>query len=107
MAAQAGIIPAVLGTASSPLDLGRRARLFTPAQRRAMFLRQDGTCAVEYCDRPAAWADAHHLTPWAKNGPTDLDNGVLICRKHHTLADHPNYQVTQLHPGRIRIHRKT
>jgi hypothetical protein len=106
LAAQAGIIPAVLGSSSEVLDLGRKARLYNRKQRLAMCVQQGGTCAVDTCDRPAAWADAHHLNPWHHGGATDLADGVLICQRHHTLADHPDYQVTRLRPGRIRINRR-
>jgi hypothetical protein len=106
LAARAGIIPAVLGSRSEVLDLGRTARFFTNKQRLAMSIQQGGTCAVDTCDRPATWGDAHHLTPWHQGGSTDLADGVLICRRHHTLADHPDYQVTRLRPGRIQINRR-
>ena len=106
LAAQAGVIPAVLGTSDEVLDLGRKARWFTPRQRLAMRVQQAGTCAVATCERPAAWGDAHHLTGWHAGGPTDLANGVLVCKRHHTLADHPGYVVERLRPGRIRIHRR-
>ena len=106
LAARAGVVPAVLGTSSEVLDLGRKARLYTKKQRLAMLLTQRGTCAVHQCQRPAVGGDAHHLTPWSQGGPTDTTNGVLICPRHHTLADHPDYTVTRLRPGRIQIHRR-
>jgi hypothetical protein len=28
---------------------------------------------------------AHHLTHWEDGGPTDLDNLVLLCPRHHRL----------------------
>jgi len=106
LSAEHGVIPAVLGTRSEVLDLGRRARLFTPKQRLAMTIQQHGTCAVDSCDRPAAWGEAHHLEPWHTGGPTDLANGALVCARHHTLADHPAYDTTVAAPGRIRINRR-
>jgi hypothetical protein len=107
LACAAGIIPAVLGTRSEVLDLGRRARLHTKAQRIAMTLQQDGTCAVDGCDRPSTWADAHHLQPWSAAGPTTVDNGVLICPRHHTLAHDNHLTVTRLGTGKLRFHRRT
>ncbi|SFC58730.1 protein of unknown function [Nocardioides terrae] len=106
LAARYGIIPAVLGSSSEVLDLGRKARLYTGKQRLAMNVQQGGVCAVEGCARPAAWADAHHLHQWQHGGRTDLKDGVLVCRPHHTYADHPDYQVERLRPGRIRLHRR-
>ncbi|MDH2413614.1 hypothetical protein [Nocardioides sp. CER19] len=56
--------------------------------------------------RSASWGEAHHLTAWSKDGPTDLTHGVLLCQRHHTYADHPDFQVGRLRPGRLRIHRR-
>ena len=106
LAAQAGVIPAVLGSDSEVLDLGRRVRLHKPKQRLAMLIQQGGTCAVLGCTRSAVGADAHHLQAWSQGGPTDLINAALICPPHHTYADHPDYHVTRLRPGRIQIHRR-
>ena len=51
LACTAGLVPAVLGTRSEVLDLGRTARLFTPAQRKALALRHPH-CRAEDCDVP-------------------------------------------------------
>lgn len=64
------------------LDVGRAVRVATPAQRRALALRDRG-CVV--CRRPPTWCDAHHKTHWVNGGATDLDNLVLVCRYHHSL----------------------
>jgi hypothetical protein len=66
------------------LDVGRAHRRFTPRQRRALVVR-DGGCVFPGCDRPPKWCDAHHLRPWEDDGPTDLANGCLLCRRHHTV----------------------
>ncbi len=107
LAAKHGVIPAVLGGKGQVLDLGRKRRLYTKTQRIAMNVQQHGTCAVDGCDRPAAWGDAHHLHPWHLGGNTNVSDGVLVCKRHHTMADHPDYQTTVLRPGRIRISRRT
>jgi hypothetical protein len=82
IACDAGIIPAVLGSRSQPLDLGRQSRLVTGPLRRALVLR-DGGCAFPGCDRPPRWCDAHHPLHWSDGGPTDLSNLVLLCGYHH------------------------
>ena len=51
LACTAKILPAVLGGDSEILDLGRARRLFSPAQRKAMAIR-DVTCRAEGCDIP-------------------------------------------------------
>lgn len=54
LACAAALIPHVLGTAGQALDVGRVARLFTRAQRRAL-LRRDRGCTYPGCTAPAAW----------------------------------------------------
>ena len=96
LACDAHIVPAVLGGDSQVLDLGRTRRLFTGPIRRALILR-DGGCAFPGCDRPARWAEGHHLIPWAAGGVTALSNACLICRRHHRLLH--NNSGWQAHLG--------
>jgi len=86
MAANADLIPAVLGGRGELLDLGRRRRLFTRAQRLALGER-DGGCA--FCGAPPAWTEVHHIRWWGRDhGPTSLANGILLCSHcHHTIHD--------------------
>ena len=74
------------------LDVGRAQRRYTPRQHRALAIR-DGGCAFPGCDRPPRWCDAHHLKEWEHGGPTDLDNGVLLCRRHHRLVHHTDWSL--------------
>lgn len=71
---------------SEVLDIGRRTRLVTPTQRRALQIR-DGTCVEDGCTIPGDWCDAHHIIHWIRHGPTNLDNLELRCRRHH-LTQH-------------------
>lgn len=82
IACDADLIPAVLGGEGEILDLGRARRLFTRAQRKAITAR-DGGCAAPGCTLPAAWCEVHHIGHWEHGGPTDVDNGVLLCSHHH------------------------
>lgn len=43
---------------------------------------RDLTCRFPQCDRPAAYADFDHTTPWPV-GPTHASAGKLLCRQHH------------------------
>jgi hypothetical protein len=86
LAAQAEIVPVVLGGASEPLDLGRSARLFSASQRRALALR-DGGCVWWGCTAPPGWCEIAHVDPWARGGPTDLGNAILLCPFHHRRFD--------------------
>jgi hypothetical protein len=86
------VIPAVLGGASQPLDLGRAVRTVSGPLRRALILRDKG-CAFPGCDRPPAWCQGHHVTHWADGGETSLTNSVLLCGFHHTAIHHRQWQV--------------
>jgi hypothetical protein len=92
LAAEAEIIPVVLGGRSQPLDLGTSRRFFTEAQRRAMVVRSGGGCEGPTCDAPLAWCDAAHLRP-AGYGPTSVENGLLLCWRCHLLLDKHGWQV--------------
>jgi hypothetical protein len=92
LACDAGVLPAVLGTTGQVLDLGRSARTASPAQRRALGIR-DGGCAFPGCDRPPSWAEAHHIREWADLGPTDLSNLVLLCCYHHRVVHHEDWAI--------------
>jgi hypothetical protein len=106
LACTAAIIPVVLGGDSEILDQGRSRRLFTPAQRRAMRLR-DKVCRAEGCDHPATWCEAHHRDAWSAGGATDLDDGVMLCPFHHHRTHDPTYRAELLAGGDIRFHRRT
>ncbi|MGI8993671.1 MAG: DUF222 domain-containing protein [Nocardioidaceae bacterium] len=76
LACNAGLLPLMLGADSAILDLGLARRLFDRYQRIALAVRDQG-CIFAGCQRPAAWSEAHHITPWSEGGPTDLTNGCL------------------------------
>ncbi len=85
LACDATIIPTVLGCNSEILDQGRAERLFTPAQIKALWLR-DRHCTFPGCQVPAHRTDAHHLKHWIDDGATDLANGAVLCGRHHTIV---------------------
>jgi hypothetical protein len=99
IACDAGILPVVMGNDGQVLDLGKRFRLFTSAQLRALWLR-DGGCTFPDCTVPATWCDGHHLWHWADGGPTDLDNAGLLCGRHHTVVHKAGYHAT-IRDGRV------
>jgi hypothetical protein len=82
----ADLIPAVLGTASEVLDIGRAHRLVTPAIRTALTLR-DGGCAFPSCNTRPESCEAHHIQPWWNGGVTALGNLVLLCHHHHGIIE--------------------
>jgi 5-methylcytosine-specific restriction protein A len=90
LAAEAEIVPVVLGTNSVPLDYGESARLFNQPQRRAMALR-DGGCV--FCGAPPGWCQAAHLKPWALTRQTNLANGALMCPSDHARFDLEHWEL--------------
>ncbi|MGH3508960.1 MAG: DUF222 domain-containing protein [Nocardioidaceae bacterium] len=105
LACNAGILPAVYGGPSLPLDLGRQRRLHTKAQRIALSAAHD-TCAVTGCERPFAWCEIHHPHPWSHGGTTDLANALPLCGYHHRRAHDDNLTLRILPSGEARFHRR-
>lgn len=86
LAADADLIPIVLGTKGQVLDFGRRHRSFTDQQRLLIALRDRG-CAIPDCSALPLHCEVHHIEPWERGGCTNLRNGVLLCPWHHHLLD--------------------
>jgi len=77
--------PVFVDPANNPLNMGRSVRLFTPAQKHALTLR-DGGCVFPGCDQPPERCEGHHKHPWAQGGRTDVGCGAMLCPRHHGLA---------------------
>jgi hypothetical protein len=111
LAADAQIIPMVLGGTSEVLDLGTPRRLFTRAQRIALAERDDG-CAWTNCRRPPSHTEAHHIEWWSRGGATNLGNGILLCSMHHHVVHRDGWgiRVTDnvpwfIPPSSVDVHR--
>jgi len=106
LACGSGILPAVLGGASLPLDLGRSARLFNESQRVALGLGHR-TCAADGCERPFSWCELHHEHAWAAGGATDLKFAVPLCHFHHQRIHDRRYQSARSAAGAITFRLRT
>jgi hypothetical protein len=108
LACNAGLVPAVLGGDSVPLDLGRSRRLHFRTQRRALAITHD-TCAVAGCERPAAWCEVihDHRLPWSQGGRTDLANALPLCGHHHRTAHDTHFDLRRRPDGDWAYHRRT
>jgi hypothetical protein len=82
IAAEADIVPVVVGDAGGVLGYGLSRRTASIGQRRALAAR-DGGCSFPGCDRPPDWCETHHVIAWADGGRTDIENLTLLCGFHH------------------------
>ncbi len=79
---------------SQVLDVGRSTRFVSEPQRLALIAR-DGTCVFPSCTRDHRWCDAHHLTFYEDDPRTDLENLVLLCRRHHSMVHEGRWTMTR------------
>ncbi len=96
------VIPAVLGSTSEPLDIGRATRVWPTAIRRAITLRDRG-CVFPGCDRPARWSELHHIQFWVDGGSTSHTNGAVLCGCHHTLIHEGDWTLRMAEDGHPEI----
>jgi hypothetical protein len=90
------------GSDGSVLDVGRRTRTVPPAIRRALEAR-DERCQFPGCT--ARRCDAHHIIHWADGGATQLDNLMLLCRRHHRAVHEGGFDVMRGRDGTLRFAR--
>ena len=96
LACQARIVPAIFNTRGQPLWVGLGKRLATPAQRMALIARDRGCVG---CGADPAWCQAHHVVPWAADGPTDIDNLCLLCSRCHHRVHDEGWQIQRIPDG--------
>ena len=90
----------LLDSDSLVIDVGRSKRVVSGPARRALNAR-DGHCRWPGCDRPASWSAAHHVVHWIHGGTTDLNNLILLCRRHHWMVHEGNWQLVRSDDGRM------
>ena len=95
LACDSEITRIVFGPDSEVLDVGRARRTFTGQQRRAVIAR-DRTCRFPGCGAPPTLCEVHHVRWWQRdNGPTSIDNGILICWHHHDVIHQRNLGIAR------------
>jgi hypothetical protein len=77
---------------SSTLDYGWSTRTIA-ANLWAALVARDGHCRMHGCDRPPQWCDGHHIHWWEHGGPTNPQNLVLGCNRHHHLWHTPGWHL--------------
>lgn len=67
---------------SNTVGVGRQSRLINRSLRRALERRDQHRCQFPGCGTTRN-LHAHHAFHWAKGGPTELSNLILVCNFHH------------------------
>jgi hypothetical protein len=102
VACDASRVAHLIADDGEPLYLGRRTREWNTAQRRAINVRDGGHCRFVGCG--FAHYDIHHMRAWEDGGPTDIDNGLAVCPRHHHKL-HGGYRVEGSPNGELRFYR--
>ena len=92
LACDTSITRVTVDAEGTPLDLGRKTRVISPAMRRALLARDRG-CRFPGCNNHR-WVDAHHIEYWVDGGATHRDNLVLLCASHHRLVHEGGFRVS-------------
>ena len=109
------VLPVVLDGCGEVLDEGRSKRTATRRQRRAL-RAMHRTCAHPDCTVGFGACRIHHVRWWSEHtGPTDIDNLLPLCERHHhlvheggwTLTMTPDRVATWLLPDGTRYHHGT
>lgn len=98
LACDCNVTRILLSSDSQVIDVGRSRRVISSAQERALRVR-DKTCRWPGCERPASYTAGHHLVHWARGGPTDLSNLVLLCHRHHWMVHDGGWQIVRTGDG--------
>jgi hypothetical protein len=90
----------LFGDNGEVLRQGKKQRLATPRQRRALAAR-DGGCVIPGCSVAPSRCQAHHVTPWVSKtfapGRTDIDNLALLCPFHHATIHSSAWTLVMIH----------
>jgi len=87
---------------NQPLGVGRNSRTVPRWLRRRLWDR-DGGCRFPGCGR-TQWVHAHHIIHWARGGPTDLANLILLCGFHHRFLHEHGWSIVGTETG-FQFHR--
>jgi len=100
IACDCSVTRVLLNQDSVTLDVGRSHRVVDGALRKALRLR-DQHCQWPGCERPASYCDGHHLVHWAHGGETNLENVVLLCKRHHRMVHEGGWQLIRTDDRKI------
>jgi hypothetical protein len=74
------------------LGVGRKTRTPPPWLRR-LVKKRDGCCRFPGCER-GRFLHTHHVRHWTPHeGPTELDNLLMLCTHHHRLVHEGGWSI--------------
>ncbi|WP_432929273.1 DUF222 domain-containing protein [Microbispora sp. CA-135349] len=82
LARTSALVRLVMNADGQVLDMGRKVRLATPAQRRAVYARY-ATCWIDGCPLPATMCQIDHADNWSTGSLTDLKLLGPACQFHN------------------------
>lgn len=85
-----------VGDATSPIG----------AKLRTALAARDGGCRFPGCGAPVAWCDAHHIRARINEGPTEIDNLLLLCRRCHRRVHRFRWRLSMHRDGTIEFTRQ-
>ena len=99
----AAIVPVVFDS-ERPVAVGNATSPITSKLRTALAAR-DGGCRFPGCRAPVSWCDAHHIRARINQGPTVIDNLLLLCRRCHRLVHRFRWRIELRDDGTIEFSR--
>ncbi len=83
------------------IDYGRRR--YRPTKPLEQFVRaRDRECQFPGCHRGATRCEIDHRVAWADGGPTNADNLICLCTRHHHAKHEGGWTVARLDDGTLR-----
>ncbi len=82
-----------------------RAHYIVPDRTRRLILDRDRTCRHPSC-AATTHLDVHHILHWLQDGPTNTNNLLALCPKHHHAYHRGQYTITGNPniPGHLRFY---
>jgi len=100
----ANVIPVVFD-GERPVAVGTAMDAISSRMRTALIAR-DGGCRFPGCRAPVSWCDAHHIRARIQEGPTVIDNLILLCRRCHRRVHRYRWRILLREDGTIEFNRK-
>ncbi|SOD74753.1 uncharacterized protein DUF222 [Jatrophihabitans sp. GAS493] len=93
VAEEADVVSVLLNPTGGVISHGRQRRLASPAQRLALYARDQG-CCFPGCTIPVQWTQVHHQIPWHRGGKTSIHTMALLCGHHHRTFEQLGWTLT-------------